>query len=116
MLIHKLAICREYKAQLAADRVQKLAGGTNKPDLHAAASGKVHKKEHKSKDKKHHKSDKSSKKHKDSKKQKSSKDKKQKHRKHASSNSSSDSDSDAQQQALPEKSSGPVKLSDFMRE
>ena len=116
MLIHKSTICREYKAQLAADRVQKLAGGTNKPDLHAAAGGKVHKKEHKSKDKKHHKSDKSSKKHKDSKKQKSSKDKKQKHRKHASSNSSSDSDSDAQQQALPEKSNGPVKLSDFLRE
>ena len=108
-------LCREYKAQLAADRVQKLAGGTNQSELHVKA-GKIGKKDHKTKDRKHHKSDKTSKKHKDSKKKLKSreKSKKSKHKHHSSSDSSSDSDSE--QQKLPSKSSGPVKLSDFMRE
>ena len=112
--------CREYKAQLAADRAQKLSGGINKPDLHTAATGKVSKKEHKSKEKRHHKSEKSSKKHKDSKhskkRLKGSKEKKHKRKRHSSSGSSSSSDSDSQHQTLPDKSDGPVKLSDFMRE
>lgn len=109
--------CREYKAQLAADRVQKLAGAVNKADLHVTA-GKVSKKEHKSKDRKHHKSEKSSKRHKDSKHSKkhlkTSKDKHKRHKRHDSSSSSSDSSD--QHQTLPDKSNGPIKLSDFMKE
>lgn len=116
-MVRLLAGCRAYKAQLAADREQKLAGGVNKADLHVTA-GKVSKKEHKSKDRKHHKSDKSSKKHKDSKhskkQSKSSKVKHKKHKRHSSSGSSSDSED--LHQSLPDKSNGPVKLSEFMRE
>ena len=119
---HSVCCCntlrREYKAQLAADRVQKLAGGTNQSELQVKA-GKVGKKDHKTKDRKHHKSDKSSKKHKENKQSKKKlksreKSKKSKHKHHNSSQSSSDTDSE--QQKLPSKSSGPVKLSDFMRE
>lgn len=108
---------REYKAQLAADRIIKLSGGTNKGDL-GIKSGKVSKKSHK--DKKAHKSDKgSSKKHKDnkhSKRKHKSHDKDHKNKRKQASDSSDASSSDDDHKGLPSKSSGPVKLSDFMRE
>lgn len=112
------AAYREYKAQLAADRVAKLSGGTNQADLNVN-SGKVSKKSHKHKDKKAHKSDKSSsKKHKEdkhSKKKHKSHDKDHKtKRKHVSD--SSDASSTDDDLKAPNKSSGPVKLSDFMKE
>ena len=110
---------REYKAQLAADRAAKLSGGTNQADL-SVKSGKVNKKSHKSKDKKSNKSDKSSRKHKESKhskKKHKSHDKDHKSRRQqAHSSDSSDTSSSNDDTKLPDKSSGPVKLSDFMRE
>jgi len=112
-----LCVHREYKAQLAADRVIKLSGGTNQGDL-GIKSGKVSKKSHK--DKKAHKSDKgSSKKHKDnkhSKRKRKSHDKDHKNKRKQASDSSDASSSDGDHKALPSKSSGPVKLSDFMKE
>lgn len=105
---------REYKAQLAADREAKLSGGTNKADL-SVKSGKVSKKTHK--DKKSHKSDRSdSKKHKHSKKKHKSHDKDHKSRRKHASDSSGASSSDDETREVSHKSSGPVKLSDFMKE
>ena len=108
---------REYKAQLAADRVAKLSGGTNQADL-TVKSGKVSKKSHK--DKKAHKSDKSSskkhKEHKHSKRKHKSHDRDQKSKRKHASDSSDASSSDDEHKTLPHKSNGPVKLSDFMKE
>lgn len=112
-------VLREYKAQLAADRVAKLSGGTNQADLNVKA-GKVSKKSHKSKDKKSHKSDKSSKKHKESKhskKKHKSHDKDHKsRRKHSSDSSDTSNSNDGDDKKLSKLENGPVKLSDFLRE
>ena len=115
---HCKATLREYKAQLAADRAVKLSGGTNQPSLNIK-SGKISKKQHKSKDKEAHKSDKSSKRQKEnkhSKKKHKSRDKHHKSRQKHGSSSSSSFSGDDEAAALPEKASGPVPLSKFMQE
>ncbi|KAL3150407.1 hypothetical protein ABBQ32_000245 [Trebouxia sp. C0010 RCD-2024] len=112
---------REYKAQLAADRVAKLSGGTNHADQLNVRSGKVSKKSHRSKDKKSHKSEKISKKQKDSKhskKKHKSHDKDHKsRRKHAHSSESSETTSnDNDDKQLSKEGKGPVRLSEFLKE
>ncbi|GAX73399.1 hypothetical protein CEUSTIGMA_g852.t1 [Chlamydomonas eustigma] len=109
---------REYRAQLDAERTERLRRGTN----HAAE--KKEKKEKKSKKKKNKEKSKKRKKEDDKKKKKSSS--KKRHRKHDSSSSSSDSssgessdeDSSSEEDERSKKkkrSPSPIRLSEFLK-
>ena len=93
---------RDYRAQLDADRAQRLSHGTNHADKRLSTKDGI--KKHKSDSKRH--------KHKKDKDKKEKKAKKSKRHHDSSSPSSSPSHGKSSQ---PKQASGPVRLSEFLR-
>lgn len=94
---------QDYRAQLDADRAQRLSRGTNHADKQLGNKGGVSK----------HKSDGKRSKHKKDKHRKEKTLKKAKKRRHSSSSPSSSSID--KNMSMPEQTSGPVRLSEFLR-
>lgn len=95
----------EYRAQLDADRAQRLSKGTNHADKRLSTKDLGVKKP---------KSDGKRQKRKD-KKDKSKKDKRKKSKRQRASSTSSSSSEDAERATRPAQASGPVRLSEFLR-